>query len=405
MPPVAGKRDVAVIGAGIIGLATARALLLARPKLRLVVVEKEPQVGFHQTGHNSGVLHSGIYYTPGSLKATLCREGKAAMEAYADERGIPFARHGKLIVAIDESEYARLDELQRRATANGLQGLRVLSSAEIAEVEPAAVGVRALHAPETGVIDYGAVTRALADDVRSLGGSVMLGEEVRGIAVRNGSVALAATSGTIEAANLISCGGLQSDRIAQAAGVTPRVRIVPFRGDYYTLTAAAAANVRGLIYPVPDPRFPFLGVHFTRKIDGSVVAGPNAVLALAREGYSRTALVPRDAVAAVAYSGVWRFVLRHSRIAAGEVWRDLSKGAFVDDMRRYVPSITAADVTFGPSGIRAQAMLPDGGLVDDFLIEGTSRMMFVLNAPSPGATASLAIGEELANRAIRDLLG
>lgn len=404
MPPVAGKRDVAVIGAGIIGLATARALLLARPKLRLVVVEKEPQVGFHQTGHNSGVLHSGIYYTPGSLKATLCRKGKASMEAYADEHGIPFARHGKLIVAIDESEYARLDELQRRATANGLQGLRVLSSAEIAEVEPAAVGVRALHAPETGVIDYGAVTRALADDVRSLGGSVMLGEEVRGIALRNGSVALAATSGTIEAANLISCGGLQSDRIAQAAGVRPPVRIVPFRGDYYTLTAAAAANVRGLIYPVPDPRFPFLGVHFTRKINGSVVAGPNAVLALAREGYSRTALVPRDAVAAVAYSGVWRFVLRHSRIAAGEVWRDLSKGAFVDDMRRYVPSITAADVTFGPSGIRAQAMLPDGGLVDDFLIEGTSRMMFVLNAPSPGATASLAIGEELANRAFRDLL-
>ena len=399
-----GKRDVAVIGAGIIGLATARALLLARPKLRLVVVEKEPQVGFHQTGHNSGVLHSGIYYTPGSLKATLCRKGKAALEAYAEERGIPFARHGKLIVAIDESEYGRLDELQRRATANGLEGLRVLSSTEIAEVEPAAAGLRALHAPETGVIDYGAVTRALADDVRLLGGSVNLGEEVRGIAVRNGTVALSATSGTIEAANLISCGGLQSDRIAQAAGVRPPVRIVPFRGDYYTLAAAAAANVRGLIYPVPDPRFPFLGVHFTRKIDGSVVAGPNAVLALAREGYSRTALVPRDAVAAIAYSGVWRFVLRHSRIAAGEVWRDLSKGAFVEDMRRYVPSITAADVTFGPSGIRAQAMLPDGGLVDDFLIEGTSRMMFVLNAPSPGATASLAIGEELANRAFRDLL-
>ena len=404
MPPVSGKRDVAVIGAGIIGLATARALMLARPKLRVVVVDKEPQVGFHQTGHNSGVLHSGIYYTPGSLKATLCRRGKAAMERYADERGIPSARLGKLIVAIDDSEYARLDELQRRATANGLEGLRVLSSAEIVDVEPEAVGLRALHAPETGVIDYGAVARALADDVHSLGGSVMLGEDVRGISVRNDTVVLSATTGTIEAANLISCGGLQSDRIAKAAGLRPPVRIVPFRGDYYTLTPAAAEKVRGLIYPVPDPRFPFLGVHFTRKVDGSVVAGPNAVLALAREGYRRTALAPRDALAAVGYSGVWKFAVRHGRFAVGEVWRDLSKRAFVDDMRRYVPSIAAADVTFGPSGIRAQAMLPDGGLVDDFLIEGTSRMMFVLNAPSPGATASLAIGEELANRAFRDLL-
>jgi L-2-hydroxyglutarate oxidase LhgO len=402
---VSEKRDLAVIGAGIIGLATARALLLARPKLRVAVVEKESQVGVHQTGHNSGVLHSGIYYAPGSLKATLCRKGKAAMERYADERGIAYARHGKLIVAIHDSEYERLDELQRRAIANGIQGLRMLSGDEIAEVEPAAAGLRALHAPETGVIDYGAVTRALADDVRSLGGSVILGEDVRGIAVRNGSVVLSATSKTIEAANLISCGGLQSDRIARAAGLRPRARIVPFRGDYYTLTPSAAAKVRGLIYPVPDPRFPFLGVHFTRKIDDSVVAGPNAVLALAREGYGRAAVRPRDVADAVGYGGVWRFVLRHSRIAAGEVWRDLSKRAFVNDMRRYVPSIDTVDVTFGPSGIRAQAMTPEGGLVDDFLIEGTARMMFVLNAPSPGATASLAIGEELASRAFRDLLG
>ena len=401
---MSGKRDVAVIGAGIIGLATARALMLARPKLRVVVVEKEPEVGFHQTGHNSGVLHSGIYYTPGSLKATLCRKGKAAMEQYAQERGIDFTRRGKLIVAVHASEFSRLDELQRRATANGIQNLRLLEGAEVADVEPEAAGLRALHAPETGVIDYGAVTRALADDVRSLGGSVVLGEDVREIAVRGGTVVLSTTSQTIEAANLIACGGLQSDRIARLAGVRPPVRIVPFRGDYYTLTPSAAAKVRGLIYPVPDPRFPFLGVHFTRKIDDTVVAGPNAVLALARERYARVALRPRDAVEAVGYSGVWRFVLRHGRIAATEVWRDLSKGAFVSDMRRYVPSIAAADVTFGPSGIRAQAMTPGGGLVDDFLIEGTSRMMFVLNAPSPGATASLAIGEELAHRAFRDLL-
>lgn len=399
------RQDVAVIGGGIIGLATARALLRARPSLRVTVLEKEREVGRHQTGHNSGVLHSGIYYTPGSLKAVLCREGKEAMERYADERGIEYVRRGKLIVAIHESEFGRLDELHRRAVANGIQGLRSLSAAEIAEVEPNAVGLRALLAAETGVIDYAAVARALADDVRSLGGTVALDAGVRGIAARNGGVVIETTARDVETATLIACAGLQSDRIARLAGLRPPTRIVPFRGDYYTIETGAGTQVRGLIYPVPDPQFPFLGVHFTRKLDGSVVAGPNAVLALSREGYRRLSFRARDAVAALAYGGVWRFVLRHGRIAASEVWRDLSKRAFVADMQRYVPSIEAGEVTFGPSGIRAQAMTPQGGLVDDFLIEGAPRMMFVLNAPSPGATASLAIGRELAERAQRDLLG
>lgn len=399
------RQDVVVIGGGIIGLATARALLHRRPALRVTVLEKEDEVGHHQTGHNSGVLHSGIYYTPGSLKAVLCRRGKAAMERYAEEREIPHTRLGKLIVAIDEAEFGRLEELQRRALANGLQGLRVLSADEIGEIEPAAVGLRALHAPETGIIDYRAVARSLADDVRTLGGTVSLGANVRAVAARNGGVVVETQVGDVETHHLIACAGLQSDRIARLAGVRSAARIVPFRGDYYTLGARSSAQVRGLIYPVPDPRFPFLGVHFTRKLDGAVVAGPNAVLALAREGYSRAAFRLRDAAEAVGYRGVWRFVLRHGRIAATEVWRDLSKRAFVADMRRYVPALEGGDATFGPSGIRAQAMTPQGGLVDDFLIEGTDRMMFVLNAPSPGATASLAIGDELAERAQRDLLG
>jgi len=399
------RQDVVVVGGGIIGLATARALLRARPGLRVTVLEKEAELGHHQTGHNSGVLHSGIYYAPGSLKAVLCRRGKAAMERYAEEREIPYARLGKLIVAIDESEFGRLEELRRRALANGLEGLRSLSAEEIGDVEPGAVGLRALHAPETGIIDYRAVARSFAEDVRELGGTVTLRANVHGIASRNGGLVVETRAGAVESAHLIACAGLQSDRIARLAGVRPPARIVPFRGDYYTLGARNAAHVRGLIYPVPDPRFPFLGVHFTRKLDGGVVAGPNAVLALAREGYGRAAFRFRDAAEAVGYSGVWRFVLRHGRIAATEVWRDLSKRAFVADMRRYVPAIDEGDVTFGPSGIRAQAMTPQGGLVDDFLIEGTSRMMFVLNAPSPGATASLAIGDELAERAQRDLLG
>ena len=393
-----------IVGAGIIGLATARALLHERPGLRVAIVDKEDAVGRHQTGHNSGVLHSGIYYTPGSLKARLCIDGKAALERYAEERGIPFSRVGKLIVAVDESELGRLEDLRTRAIANGVDGLRVLAGGEIPEVEPRTVGVRALHAPHTGIIDYGAVATALADEIRELGGEITLGIEVQRVEPRARGLAAVTTDGEIEADTMLACAGLQSDRLARASGFRPSTRIIPFRGDYYTLVGEAAEYVRGLVYPVPDPAFPFLGVHFTRKLNGTTVAGPNAVLALAREGYGRWSFHLRDAVEAVGYPGIARFVLRHGRTSAKEVWRDLSKKAFVADMQRYVPSVTAADAVFGPSGVRAQAMRPDGSLVDDFLIEGGARMMHVLNAPSPAATASLAIGREIASRALRDLL-
>jgi L-2-hydroxyglutarate oxidase LhgO len=401
---VNSRHDVLVVGAGIIGLATARALLLERPSLGVAVVEKERVVGFHQTGHNSGVLHGGIYYAPGSLKAAFCMRGKDAMERYAADKGIAVVRRGKLIVAVDGSELERLAELSRRATANGVRGVREVGGAEIGELEPNARGIRALYAPETAVIDYAAVVRALADDVRSLGGKVLLDRTITGLATSATAVVASTNTEPIEAKHLIGCAGLQSDRLARLAGLRPSARIVPFRGDYYTLRPEAGRLVRGLIYPVPDPAFPFLGVHFTRKHDETVVAGPNAVLALARERYRRFALSPRDAVSSLSYPGFWRFAARHGRIGLAEAWRDFSKRAFVADMRRYVPAVSGEDVTFGPSGIRAQAMTAHGALVDDFLIEGGPRLMLVLNAPSPGATASLAIGEELARRASRDLV-
>jgi L-2-hydroxyglutarate oxidase LhgO len=395
---------VVVVGAGIIGLATARALLLARSDLRLAIVDKEPELGRHQTGRNSGVLHSGVYYAPGSLKAQLCTRGKEAMERFADEHGVPHRTLGKLIVAVDDSELPRLAELRSRALANGVPDLRELHAGEIAAVEPNVAGVRALHVPHTGVIDYRAVLAALAGDVRDRGGEVLLDHEVVRVIGTSSGVTIETLAEPLRAAAVVACAALQSDRLARRSGIRTDTRIVPFRGDYYTLTGASAGLVRGLVYPVPDPRFPFLGVHFTRKMDDTVVAGPNAVLALAREGYRRTSFAPRDAAAALAFPGVWRFALRHGRIAGAEVWRDLSKRAFVREMRRYVPGVSGDDAVFGPSGIRAQAMRPDGTLVDDFVIEGGGRTMHVLNAPSPGATSALAIGEELANRALRDLI-
>jgi (S)-2-hydroxyglutarate dehydrogenase len=398
------KTDVAIIGGGIVGLATAFQLTRRFPGRRVVVLEKEDGLGRHQTGHNSGVLHSGIYYKPGSLKARLCIEGKQKLEQYATEREIAFVACGKLIVALDETELPRLEELHRRAVANGVEGLRVLDANELREIEPHAVGARALHAPRTGIIDYGAVTRAYADDIEATGGRILTGRAVRGFRPGDRRLQIDTDGGPLLARAVIGCAGLQADRVAQLAGARPPVRIVPFRGDYYTLGRETERLVRGLVYPVPDPAFPFLGVHFTKRLDGSVVAGPNAVLALARERYRRAGLDLRDAASALAYAGSWRFVLRHLRTGAAELHRDLSKRAFVRDMQRYVPGVRADDVTFGPTGIRAQALAPDGNLVDDFLIVGTERMMHVLNAPSPAATASLAIGDELAERALRDVI-
>ncbi len=401
---MAKNYDVAVVGGGILGLATARALQRQRPGVKLALLEKEPTLASHQTGHNSGVLHSGVYYTPGSLKAELCRRGKEQMEAFAAEHEIPHRKLGKLIVALDESELRRLADLETRAVANGVPDLRVVEGPEIQEIEPDATGVRALHVPHTGVIDYLAVANALADEVRAADGDVLVGREVERAVPGSRGVTLQTRDGEVRASAVVACAGLQSDRFAHRSGIDADTKIIPFRGDYYTLTGPSATLVRGLVYPVPDPRFPFLGVHFTRKVDDTVVAGPNAVLSLARESYRRLALNPRDAIEAVTFPGVWRFALRYGRIAAAEVARDVSKRAFLADMRRYVPAVSGDDLTFGPSGIRAQAMTSGGGLVDDFVFAGGDRMLHVLNAPSPGATSSLAIGDEIAARAVRDLL-
>ncbi|MBA3843668.1 MAG: L-2-hydroxyglutarate oxidase [Actinobacteria bacterium] len=398
------RHDVTVVGAGILGLATARALLTRRPALRVVVLDKEPVVGHHQTGHNSGVVHSGVYYQPGSLKASLCLSGRRELLAYAEQNNIPVDVCGKVVVAVDSSELVRLEELKRRALANGVSGLAELDGAGLREIEPQAAGIRALHVPGTGVIDYRAVARALARDVEELGGELRLGRAVIGFDTTARATVVQTAEEAIETGHVITCAGLQSDRLARLSGADPGVRIVPFRGDYYTLRPESSHLVRGLLYPVPDPAFPFLGVHFTKRIDGSILAGPNAVLALARERYRRLALVPRDALSALGYSGVLRFGRRHLGMAAGELWRDLSKRAFVAELRRYLPAVEARHLSFGPTGIRAQAMTPAGGLIDDFLIVGGPRTMHVVNAPSPGATAALAIGAELAERAIRDLL-
>jgi len=395
----AGAYDVAVVGAGILGLATARRLLAGRPGLRLAVLEREPEPAAHQTGHNSGVVHSGVYYAPGSLKARLCVAGKEALERYVAERGLALERCGKVIVALEEAELPRLAELERRARANGVPGLRVLGPEELREVEPNAAGIRALHAPGTAIVDYRQVAAALAEDVRAAGGELLLGTAVAGLAEGARSVALETTRGALEAGAVVACAGLQSDRVAALSGVRPPVRIVPFRGDYYTLRPRARELVRGLLYPVPDPAFPFLGVHFTRTVDGRVIAGPNAVLALARERYGRAGVSLRDVASTLGYPGFWRFARRHLRFGAGELYRDLSRRAYVRELRRYLPALGEDDVEFGPSGIRAQALAPDGKLVDDIVLERRGRVLHVLNAPSPAATASLAIAEHLAGEA------
>jgi (S)-2-hydroxyglutarate dehydrogenase len=402
---MAASYDVIVVGGGILGLSTARSLLLERPDLRLALLEKEPELARHQSGHTSGVMHSGIYYAPGSLKAQLCVAGKRLLENYADEHGIARATRGKLIVALEESEFGRLAELERRGRANGVEGLRLLEGNALREVEPNVRGIRGLHAPTTGVIDYREVAASFAADVRDAGGSIELGVKVTALATRSGLVDLDTPGGSFTAGAVITCGGLQSDRLARlAGGKSARPRIVPFRGDYYTLGERAGSLVHGLVYPVPDPSFPFLGVHLTKGIDGTVVAGPNAVLALAREGYARTSFSREDAASTLGYPGFWRFAARHFRTGAAEAWRDISRRGFVRDIQRYVPAVSATDVRFGPSGIRAQALGRDGRLVDDFVFDGTDRVLHVVNAPSPAATSSLAIGAHIARLALEQVL-
>jgi L-2-hydroxyglutarate oxidase LhgO len=395
--------DVTIVGGGIVGLATALRLQQRRPALKIAILEKEPELATHQTGHNSGVLHAGLYYQPGSLKARLCRDGKTQMEAFAEAHDIPIDHCGKLVVAVDPSELARLDALRDRAVANGVPGLEVVDRERIRELERHAAGIRGLWSPRTGVIDFRRVALAMADELRAGGAEIRTGHTVSAIDVRPSEVVVTTGRGDVTSRLVVTCAGLQADRVAALSGDTGGPSIVPFRGDYYTLSPQASGLVRGLIYPVPDPRFPFLGVHFTKRIDGSVIAGPNAVLAFAREGYRRRDVDPRDLVAALTDRGFLRLAGRYLPTGIAEMWRDWSKSAFVQQLQRYVPELRPDQVTFGPSGVRAQALARNGTLVDDFAFSGGSRVLHVRNAPSPAATSSLAIGSVLADEAFRRL--
>jgi (S)-2-hydroxyglutarate dehydrogenase len=391
--------DVIVIGAGLVGLATAMALLDEHPGLAIAVLEKETAVGTHQSGHNSGVIHAGLYYQPGSLKARLCTAGRVAMMDFARDRRIPYRQTGKLVVATQESELPRLADLAERGRANGL-AVREIGAAEIAEFEPAARGIRALHIPESGVIDYRLVAAAYAETIRNGGGQVLCGRGVRGLARVPGGWAVRTDGGELRTRMVVACAGLQADRIAAMTGQGDgEYRIVPFRGDYYTFRPEKADLVRGLVYPVPDPSFPFLGVHFTRGVDGSLHAGPNAVPALAREGYRRLSVNGRDLLDSLRFPGLRKLARTYAGTGAMEIWRDLVKPAYLAEMRRYIPQVKSSDITFGPSGIRAQCLSRSGALVDDFLIEEGDGIIHVLNAPSPAATASIVIGRHIAGRA------
>jgi len=394
--------DLAIIGGGIVGLATAYRLLEARPQLRLTVLEKEVELASHQSGHNSGVIHAGLYYAPGSLKARLCREGKDALESFCEAHAIPFEHTGKLVVALTDAELPRLEALRERATANGVPGLQVVGPERIREIEPHAAGIRALWSPTTGIVDFRRVALAYADEIRGLGGTIQTGRDVTKIEARPDGLVVRTRSGEVAARSVVACAGLWADRVAALTDEAGRdaPRIVPFRGDYYTLTPDARPLIRGLLYPVPDPRFPFLGVHFTRRIDGAVWAGPNAVLAFARAGYHRGDVSIADLASTLAYPGFIRLARKYLRTGLEEMWRDVSKRAFLQELQRYVPALRSDQLLFGPSGVRAQAVSRDGTMVDDFDLAGSGRVLHVRNAPSPAATASLAIGRVLADRAI-----
>jgi L-2-hydroxyglutarate oxidase LhgO len=393
------RTDLVIVGGGIVGLATALRLLEARPSLRLLVVEKEERLAAHQTGRNSGVVHSPNTYAPGSLKARLCAEGMRDALAFADQHGIPYDRCGELIVATADEELPRLAAIAEKAAANGV-AFRELGSDAMRDVEPEVRGLRALHVPGTAVMDWERFALAVADEVRARGGEIRTGAEVTAIRRAADGQVLETTAGSVATRDLVTCGGLHSDRLASMTGHGRGIRIVPFRGDYAVLRPEARHFCRTLIYPVPDPRFPFLGVHLTRRIDGEVWAGPNAVLAYAREGYRRRDVDVRDLAGILTDRGFLRLAGRYWRVGAAELIRDLSLPLILRALQRYTPDLQLADLAWGPSGIRAQAVRRNGTLVEDFAITGGDHVLHVQNAPSPAATASLAIGRELAGRAV-----
>ena len=393
MPPV----DLAIIGGGIVGLATAHRFLQRFPSARVTLVEKEDHVGAHQSSHNSGVLHSGIYYKPGSLKAQTCIRGKQAMMAFCEEQAIPFERCGKVIVAVDEKELPVMQRLYSYGQANGV-GCEIIGPERLKELEPAVNGIGAIHVHDAGIADFPAVCQRLAELIQERGGEVRCGARANGIVNHDSLVRISTTKGDIESRCVVNCAGLYSDKVARLSGARPAMQIVPFRGEYFKLSPEGAALCRNLIYPVPDPSFPFLGVHFTRMIHGEVECGPNAVLAFSREGYTKLRIRPLELLGSLTYAGFLRMAMKHWRVGMGEMWRSFSRKAFLKALQRLIPAVKLEHLSPAPAGVRAQAVGRDGKLIDDFHIEEAGLVINVCNAPSPAATASLAIGDHIVDR-------
>jgi L-2-hydroxyglutarate oxidase len=397
------NRDAVIVGGGIVGLATAWRLLEARPQLKLLLLEKESKLAAHQTGTNSGVLHSGLYYKPGSEKAKLSVGGLQQMIAFCREHGIAHEQCGKIVVATTEDELPRLENLWERGNANGLLGLRKLNPQQIKEIEPHAAGIAAIHVPQEGIVDYPGVCEKLGELIRKSGGEIKLNARVLKIVSAGSEQVVATSAGHFRAKFVVTCGGLHSDRLVKAAGQKPSAKIIPFRGEYFKIKKERQFLVRNLIYPVPDPKFPFLGVHFTRLIHGGIEAGPNAVLAFAREGYKWSSVNLRDLAESLCYPGLWKFLAEYPSMCGYEIHRSLSKAEFTRSLQKLVPEIRESDLGTGGSGVRAQAMLSDGKLVEDFHFQEAKGILHLVNAPSPAATASLAIGSKIVERVLRHL--
>lgn len=391
------RADVAIIGGGIVGLATAYRLQERFPQFSVCVLDKEDRIAAHQSSHNSGVLHSGIYYRPGSLRAQNCREGKLAMQEFCEREGVPFEICGKVIVAVEEAEVPRMEKIYERGQANGVR-CEIIGPERLRELEPHVNGVRAIHVPEAGIADFPKVCERLAARVQERGGEILLSGLVTGVIRRSDEIVLQSGRGEVRCRYLVTCAGLQADRVTKMTGESPAAKIVPFRGEYFKLLPQAEHLCRHLIYPVPDPSFPFLGVHFTRMIEGGVECGPNAVLAFAREGYTKTRLNPWDLAESLTYGGFLKMAAKYWRMGAGEMWRSISKSAFVRALQRLVPEIRSEHLVAAPAGVRAQALGPNGELLDDFVIQESDRIINVGNAPSPAATASLNIGRLIVDR-------
>jgi L-2-hydroxyglutarate oxidase len=399
----ATKFDAIIVGGGIVGLATAFRLLEAKPQLKILLLEKEAKLAAHQTGNNSGVLHAGLYYKPGSEKARCAVQGLQQMIAFCREHGIAHEQCGKIVVATEQNELERLENLWTRGNANGLQGLRKLNPAQIKEIEPHAAGIAAIHVPQEGIVDYPAVCEKLGELIRQRGGEIKLNARVEKIVSDGGEKVVETSAGNFRAKFVVACGGLHADRVVKMSGQKPTAKIVPFRGEYYVIKKERQHLVRNLIYPVPDAKFPFLGVHFTRLIHGGIEAGPNAVLAFAREGYKWTDFNLRDFAESLTFPGLWKFLAKYPSLCGYEIRRSLSRAEFTRSLQKLVPEIRTEDIEPGGAGVRAQAMTPDGKLVEDFHFDEAPGMLHVVNAPSPAATASLAIGAKIAQKVLPQL--